>query len=706
MPGSMTENTTTEGMNHGQKVKLGVLTAMVFWGALLLFGLEPLVGRLLMPYYGGSVHIWLTCLMFFQAMLFLGYVYAHLLARKIRGWHLVLILLPLINLPLQIRATPAPDSPIFEIIIVLLSRVALPFVALSTTAVVAQLWLSQSPGGRGDDPYFLYAASNAGSLIALLGYTFLAEPLMGLKTQSIVWTGAYGLYAVLAGVAWFSISGRRGTEPPFIKTETEGQPLSASLYLKWILLSSLPSAFLLAVTNLIVLEIGSFPLTWIAPLSLYLASFIVTFRAKGGVPLFLRKLWPEILLIAFLFYLIGQGRWLSTLIVLSLFFLICIIVHGTLYEDRPDADRLTHFYLAVALGGWMGGAFVSVLTPHLFRGLFEYPVLLFLFAGTLFWCRHTPGSGFRLAFSLFGILRIALIVITLFVAGKVILNAEVVKFSHRSFYGTYRIVEERPSVDSPHGIRKLVHGATVHGGQLLDPAQPPRPIFYFYPGGAISQGIGVLPSPRNMAVIGLGAGAAAAYANQGDHLTFYEIDPDNEVIARTWFSYLKECKGNIRIINGDGRLSLQNEGPGGSRYDVILVDAFTGDGIPTHLLTREAIKTYADRLAKDGLILFHISNRYYELRPVIKAAAMDMNLYGAINIPLKDDKLKPYEVPTTCLVLARDPENLQPLIGRGWVMLGKKDGLGDMAYWTDDYINILAPLTEKIRRAIRQRFAF
>jgi hypothetical protein len=701
----MTENTTTKGMNHGQKVKIGILMAMVFWGALLLFGLEPLVGRLLMPYYGGSVHIWLTCLMFFQAMLFLGYVYAHLLARKIRGWHLVLILLPLINLPLQIQATPTPDSPIFEIIGVLLSRVALPFVALSTTAVVAQLWLSQSPGGRGCDPYSLYAASNAGSLIALLGYTFLAEPLMGLKTQSIVWTGAYGLYAVLAGVAWFSFSVRRGTEPPFIKTETKGEPLSASLYLKWILLSGLPSAFLLAVTNLIVLEIGSFPLTWIAPLSLYLASFILTFRAKGGVPLFLRRLWPELLLIAFLFYLIGQGRWLSTFIVLSLFLLICIIVHGTLYEVRPDPLHLTHFYLAVALGGWMGGAFISILTPHLFRGLFEYPILLFLFAGTLFWCRHTPRGGIRLDASVFGIMRIALIIITLFVLGKVTLNAEAVAFRHRSFYGTYRIVEEGSSADSPHGIRKLVHGATVHGGQLLDPAQPPTPIFYFYPGGAISQVVGVLPSPRNMAVIGLGAGAAAAYANQGDHLTFYEIDPDNEVIARTWFSYLKECRGNVRIINGDGRLSLQNRESEGVRYDIILVDAFTGDGIPTHLLTREAIKIYADRLAKDGLILFHISNRYYELRPVIKAAAMDMNLCGAINVPLKNDKLKPYEVPTTCLVLARNPESLQSLSGLGWVMLGKEDGLVNMAYWTDDYINILAPLMEKIRKGIRNRFA-
>ena len=681
---------------------------MVFLGALLLFGMEPLVGRLLMPYYGGAVHVWLTCLMFFQAMLFLGYVYAHVLVRKIRVWHLVLIFLPLINLPLHIRAAPAPGAPLIEIIVALLRHVALPFVALSTTAVVAQIWVSRSSIGRYYNPYHLYAASNAGSLAALLGYTFLAEPWMGLRTQSGVWTVTYILYAVLAAVTWFLLSTEKGTKSSFVEAdvETEKPSISASLYVKWTLLSLLPSAFLLAVTNLIVLEIGSFPLTWIAPLSLYLSSFIVTFRVKGGVPVFLKRVWPEILLIAFLFYLIGQGRWPSTVIVLSLFFLICMIVHGTLYELRPSAGRLTHFYLTIALGGWIGGASVSIFAPHLFRGLSEYPIVLFLFALALFWCRRSSISGIRPNFSLFGLMRLALVVITFFVIVKVAFNAEVAKFQHRGLYGTYRIVEEEAGTDSPYGIRKLVHGATVHGGQLLDPSQRMKPIYYFYPGGAISEVYEMVPSPRNMAVIGLGAGAAAAYANKGDRVTFYEIDPDNEAIARSWFTYLEECKGDVRIIKGDGRLSMQNGEAEGIKYDIILVDAFTGDGVPAHLLTREAIKIYLHRLAEDGLILFHISNRYYELRPVVKAAASDMNLYGAINTPLKNDTLKPYEVPTYCVALARSPERFHRLLERGWVMFGKNDGLVDMAFWTDDYINILAPLIERIRRSITHRFTF
>jgi spermidine synthase len=687
-----------KGISISQKTKICVVTFMAFLGALLLFGLEPLVGRLLMPYYGGAVHVWLTCLMFFQAMLFLGYLYAHVLVKKLRVWHLVLIFLPLINLPLHIRTTPAPDAPLIGIIVVLLSHVALPFVALSTTAVVAQIWVSKSSIGRYYDPYLLYAASNAGSLAALLGYTFLAEPWMGLRIQSGAWTVTYILYAVLAAVTWFLLSTEKGTKSSFTEAdvETENTSISASLYVKWTLLSILPSAFLLAVTNLIVLEIGSFPLTWIAPLSLYLCSFIVTFRVKGGVPFFLKRLWPEILLIALLFYLIGQGRWPSTIIVLSLFFLICTIVHGTLYELRPCAGRLTHFYLTIALGGWIGGASVSIFAPHLFKGLSEYPILLFLLALALFWPDLSP----------FGLMRLALVVITFFVIGKVAFNAEVVKFQHRSLYGMYRIVEEEASIDSPHGIRKLVHGATVHGGQLLDPSQRMKPIYYFYPGGGISEVYESVPSPRNMAVIGLGAGAAAAYANQGDRVTFYEIDPDNEAIARSWFTYLEECKGDVRIIKGDGRLSMQNGEAEGIKYDMILVDAFTGDGIPAHLLTREAIKIYLHRLAEDGLILFHISNRYYELRPVVKAAASDMNLYGAINNPIKNDKLKPYEVPTYCVVLARNPERFHHLLKQGWLMLGKNDGLVDMAFWTDDYINILAPLIERIRRSIRIRFTF
>ena len=285
-----------------------VLTAMVFVGAILLFGLEPLAGRLLTPYFGGAAHVWLTCLMFFQAVLFIGYLYAHLFARKLGVWHLAILALPLVNLPLQLHAQPDPHAPLLHLLYVLSLYVALPFAVLSTTAVVAQAWLSHSRVGQNQEPYPLYAASNAGSLIALLGYTFVAEPFMRVKLQSIAWSLTYVLYAALVVASWYLLRPNLGQAA----ADTRGQaPTPAAIgkadYGKWLLLSCLPSALLLAVTNFIALEVGSFPLTWILPLALYLGSFIVTFRTGGGVPVWMRNLWPEILLASMLDVSAGAG---------------------------------------------------------------------------------------------------------------------------------------------------------------------------------------------------------------------------------------------------------------------------------------------------------------------------------------------------------------------------------------------------------------
>jgi len=267
---------------------------------------------------------------------------------------------------------------------------------------------------------------------------------------------------------------------------------------------------------------------------------------------------------------------------------------------------------------------------------------------------------------------------------------------HRNFYGTYR-VKDLPSIDGQADyVRKLVHGMTLHGAQLLPPEWRRMPIYYYYRGGGIANVYEVKTPPRDMAILGLGAGAVAAYAKEGDRITYYEIDPDNETIARRWFTYLDECRGEVRVIVGDGRLAMQSGRSEGRRYDIIHMDAFTGDGIPTHLLTREAIEIYLSRLAPGGIILFHVSNRYYELRPVIKSTARELGLHGAINTPLNRDRLKPYQSSVWCVALARDPGDLQPLLKLGWVRLGGHDGLNDMAPWTDDYINILAPLGENL----------
>ncbi|MGC9975202.1 MAG: fused MFS/spermidine synthase [Syntrophales bacterium] len=687
-----------------QRMAMTLLTSMVFSGALLLFGMEPLVGRLLTPYFGGAAHVWLTCLMFYQAMLLIGYLYAHLCAKKMGGWHLLLLAFPLINLPLNISAQPDAHAPLLNILGTLFINVALPFTVLSTTAIVAQLWLYRSSFGEHREPYPLYAASNAGSLIALLGYTFIAEPLVGLKMQSLSWTGTYIVYAIICMAAWFQIRPDKG---PHVKTsevrsEIERDEVTSLTYARWLLLSSLPSALLLAVTNFIALEVGSFPLTWVLPLALYLGSFIVTFSKKGGVPRFLKVLWPEILLITFILYLWGLSQWLAIIGHLSVFFMICLVAHGTLYEHRPRPRVLTNFYLTIALGGWIGGVLISICAPHIFKGLFEYPILIILIACTFWWCcdrsfiPYTLGTPILAAGSR---ILIMIIMLTVIVVESWESWQEPIKFRHRNFYGTYRIKDE-PSVEGfPGGIRKLFHGRTLHGAQLLDPDMRQKPISYFYIGGGIADVYQTTGIPRRIAILGLGSGTVAAYAKKADSITYYEIDPDNEKIARQWFTYLDDCKAKVRVIVGDGRLSMQNSvGAGHGDYDIIHMDAFTGDGIPTHLLTREAMIIYLSRLTENGVILFHVSNRYYELRPVIKSTSAGLNLYGAINIPATRDKLEYYENAAWCVALARNPARLQPLINLGWVRFGEDDGLnGSSSSWTDDYINILAPLVENMR---------
>ncbi|MGZ3647610.1 MAG: spermidine synthase, partial [Syntrophales bacterium] len=579
----MGKNSATAAAS-GQKLAMTVLSSMVFSGALLLFGMEPLVGRLLTPYFGGAAHVWLTCLMFYQAMLLIGYLYAHLCAKKMGGWHLLLLALPLINLPLHINAHPNAHAPLLNILGILFMNVALPFIVLSTTAVVAQLWLYRSSLGEHQEPYPLYAASNAGSLIALLGYTFIAEPLVGLRMQSLSWTGTYIVYAIICVAAWFQLrpDKERNIQTSEDGSEIERDKVTGLTYTRWLLLSSLPSAFLLAVTNFIALEVGSFPLTWVLPLALYLGSFIVTFSNKGGVPRFLKILWPEVLLITFILYLWGPSHWLALIGHLSVFFMICLVAHGTLYERRPRPGLLTNFYLAIALGGWIGGALVSLIAPYMFKGLFEYPLLLIFLGCSFWWCAdrafipYRPGTPIVAASS-----RILIMVIMLTVIGMESWASlqEPIKFHHRNFYGTYRIKDEPPVEGLSGGLRKLLHGRTMHGSQLLDPDMRQTPISYFYLGGGIADVYQTTNTPRRIAVLGLGSGAVAAYAEKDDRIIYYEIDPDNEKIARQWFTYLDDCKAKVRVIVGDGRLSMQESG-GGHDYDIIHMDAFTGDGIP------------------------------------------------------------------------------------------------------------------------------
>jgi hypothetical protein len=565
--------------------------------------------------------------------------------------------------------------------------------------VVAQAWLSKSRLGMHREPYPLYAASNAGSLVALLGYTFAAEPLMGVRLQSVAWSLTYVIYACLVVASWVLLRPNLG--PGAEDGREEGiaapQAVGTPTYGKWLLLSILPSALLLAVTNYIALEVGSFPLTWILPLALYLGSFIVTFRTGGGVPRFLRNAWPEILLAGLLMFLLGPVHWLAIIGHLIVFFLVCLISHGTLYELRPPAPQLTNFYLAAALGGWVGGALVSLGAPFLFPALYEYPVIVLLLAPAFWWCREKPLTRLRTGISYAAVVGrsvvVAFLVFLIVKEGWQTLQ-EPVRFRHRNFYGTYTIWDV---ASYPQDIRQLLHGRTIHGAQLLDPENRMTPIMYYFIGGGIADVYETTPPGRRMAVLGLGAGAAASYVKPGETMVYYEIDPDNEGIARHWFSFLNECRGRVRVVVGDGRLALQNSDRQEPPYDIIHMDAFTGDGIPTHLLTREAVRIYLERLSGNGVILFHVSNRYYELRPVIKAIAAELGLAGAANVPTPKTELKANQSATWCVVLARNPDRLAALVRKGWIPFGPGDGLREVTPWTDDYINILLPLRDGMR---------
>ncbi len=682
---------------------MAVVTLMVFSGAILLFWMEPLVGRMLTPHFGGAANVWLVCLMFFQAMLLLGYLYAHLLAKKVGPYHLLLLLVPFVNLPLGVQIEFNAHAPLWNVLLTLLKNVALPFVVLSTTAVIAQFWLSRSSTGNFYEPYPLYAASNAGALLALLGYTFMAEPFLGLRQLSLAWTVVYVFYALLVASAWFLLRpAKKDQELPAKAGIVESMVIPRSTYLRWFALSSLPSALLLAVTNLITLEIGSVPLTWVFPLALYLASFIVTFRTSGGVPRLLNRFWPEILLLALLCYFTGPKHFGFAIFgALATFFMICCLAHGHLYQLRPPETQLTKFYLIIALAGWVGGAFVSILAPLVFLGLFEYPALL-AFLAIIFWDRH-PEAILSLrpkADKFIGAARILVVCIFVFLTVQGVWDStrDRTIYRHRNFYGIYRVIDAPFVYEGVRtGIRKLAHGMTLHGAQLLSAKDHLTPITYYHKGGAIADVFEITESPRRIAVIGLGSAVTAAFIKKEDSITFYELDPDNLEIAQLCFTFWDQCQGKINLVVGDGRLSLQNEVKAGSLYDLILVDAFSGDGIPTNLLTREAIEIYLSRLSPKGFLLFHVSNRNYEIRPVIKSIARDLKLSGARNIPIQKENLKPHQNATKCVVLTRDPERLDPLLKRGWVALEKADGFATMTPWTDDYINVLHPLIENIR---------
>ncbi|MDR3410640.1 MAG: fused MFS/spermidine synthase [Formivibrio sp.] len=665
-----------------------VAGAMVFLGAFLSFSMEPIVGRMVTPFFGGAVHVWTVSLMIFQALLLLGYLYAHLVAPRIGAWHLLILFLPLLQWPLGFTSEIAPKAPIVTLVGALLTHISLPFAVLSTTAVVAQSWwYGASSMPRRSAPFFLYGISNLGAMVALFTYPFLVEPLFGVNVQRWAWSISYLLYAAVATWAWFLLH----PESNIDASQVDNMASPARLrILRWLALGAAPSALLLAVTNVIAMEVGSFPLVWVFPLALYLASFIITFREQQGG--FVRRASFWLIDIALLALLAARatvyGAWVLPFILFS-FYALCVIANQQLYRLRPHPSQLTIFYLTIAVGGWLGGVLVSLAAPMIFSGLEEYPlaVLAIVVAS---WQAH-PLAWWQSTSRLKGGLRLCLLMIGGTVFGLFFWHASAV-YSLRNFYGISRVIDP-PAMGITPPYRMLVHGTTLHGLQYLQPSLRKEPLGYYYNGGALEIAVSQRNRTAPTAMVGLGAGDALAWFGAGEAVTVFEIDPDMEGLARHWFSYLADTPAKVRVRVGDARLNLAEEAQKKTApYGVIFVDAFSGDGVPTHLLTLEAMDVYLSRLAEDGILVFHVSNRFYDLRPVIKAAARARGL-AAVIAPKPRKSFDKLHIDPWVVALARQPDRLTPLLAQGWTAVGNNDGLGGVRVWTDDYVNILAPLS-------------
>jgi len=673
------------------------LRVYVFLGAFLLFSMEPLVGRLLLPEFGGAFHVWTTSLMFFQAVLFLAYAWAHLVAPKIGRAQAIVVLLPLLFVPPS-PGEILPDHDVPALLWALVRASALPFFALATTSVTAQAWLARSSLPGKESPYFLYALSNVGSLAALLVYAALVEPFVGVSVQRWVWAAGFVAWVIAALAAWRATEGQAAAPAP---SATSAHPLETAY---WIALAACPSALLMAVTNLIALDAGNVPLVWVVPLALYLLTFVWAFATpKPGemtrVPLAVLRIWPHFAAVGLFFWSGADtgSTWLEVLLHAGIFFVVALAAHTELYRVRPPPAELTRYYLVLSFGGWVGGAFVALLAPVAFDGLFEYPIAIAALAlAMLAWNREAVRAWFRGA----GIPAIGISVALVLVIGwKVAEGAasgegsERVLETDRSFYGIYRVIDTRRS-----GVltRDLVSGVTCHGRQFLEEEMRREPLSYYHRTGPLGDVVVTLrdlrpdPADRRLRIgaIGLGVGATAAYTEPGDELVFFEIDALDVRLAEQHFTYLADARGDVRTVVADGRLALaaMTDAPA---WDLLLVDAFSGDAIPTHLVTREAVELDRRMVGPGGALLFHVSNRYYDLLPVLARIAEELGVPAAYERHL--DRLMPGQDPSVYFVFAPDEAFVRLLEPAGWVPV-TPELAARSALWTDDHVNTLAAL--------------
>jgi hypothetical protein len=732
--------------------------ATLFLSAFLMFLVEPMIARMVLPLLGGAPAVWNTCLVFFQIMLLAGYAYAHgatrlLGLRRHIAVHVMLLALPLLVLPIGLHHAPpaSGEGPVGWLLLALTGSIGLPFFVLSTSAAVLQKWFSATDDEAAGDPYFLYAASNLGSFLALLAYPLVFEPALRLQDQSRLWTLGYVLLVVLtlgcAAAVW-----RRGGSaaiPHHARVADTDAPLSWIRRGWWIALAFVPSSLLLAVTNYISTDVASVPLLWIVPLSLYLLAFIVAFSPSAGkVRSVAARILPMLIVMLTLILISDMTSPLALIIPLHLavFLAIAIACHSDLADDRPSSVRLTEFYFWIAFGGMLGGLFNALLAPVIFNSIVEYPLVLV--AACLLRSVPPPsssdvGRALRPARHLRRVLDIGIpLAIAAAVAISVLINNRFGSFSRfiilgaalpavvafgqkrhrlrfaasiaaillaglltespfgrvvyaaRTFFGVNRV-----RVDPAHGYRFIFHGTTLHGMQSLDPARSGEPLSYFHRTGPIGQVFASVPqasTASHVAVVGLGVGTLAAYRAPAQHWTYYEIDPVVERIARNeeYFTYLKACGSACTVVTGDGRVSLNRASS--DQYGVIVLDAFSSDAVPMHLMTKEALALYLSKLAPGGVIAFNISNWHLTFSPVLARLAQDAGLAALWQREPSDaGSWKTGKFPSEWFVIARDRRDFGALVTDArWKVPTVPAGT---PLWTDDFSNILSVLRRSER---------
>lgn len=742
----------------GEHAQLWLFTATMFVGAVLLFWVQPLFTKMVLPLLGGSPSVWNTAVVFFQAALLCGYGYAHLLTRYLGARsqclaHLCLLGAAAVALPIGIAEGWRPDAvtpPALWLVGLLVVSIGAPFFAVATTAPLIQRWFSRTGHPHASDPYFLYAASNLGSVAVLLAFPFVIEPLFGTRGQAFGWTLGFGALAACiaacAGSVWRSSAGTEPTRPS-IETRRPTWRSRAT----WLAYSAVPSALLLAVTGHISTDIASAPLMWVGPLTLYLLSFVNAFARRPLIPSWLavRSMAFALVILAALFPWREPASIFLPLHLLAFFF-IATACHAALAERRPAAERLTEFYLCISVGGLMGGVFVALVAPLIFDSILEYPLTLVLAAallpnrsgdesaagqsntpgipgrGTLWLERDivlavlilvvlvggrslTEWADLPLPFIVFasalGVLAVlvlsrqvrplgfALCLATLLIAGHKPWSSGDTIWSERSFFGMYRIVEAA----DPY-TRSLIHGTTDHGGQWRKTDGSIEPTNYYTPSSPVAHLITATQATLNsqrVGLVGLGTGALAYYRRPNDAWRYFEIDPLVAQLAANsgHFDILPTHDPSPAIVLGDARLTLAREPDRG--FDLLIVDAFSSDAIPIHLLTREAIALYMCKLDHHGVLLLHTSNRLVDLQPVVAGVAEDLGHAAMLGrLEEIDSSTDPVSAPSQWVAIMRDSALFEPLaLDETWTPLDPARRI----VWRDDFSNLAGVIRWRVK---------